>query len=236
MRVRGDRECAECGNRWSYYDTGTVTCPACGSVRSVGVDDTPKLHTDGPATLDLTPARRLVDDEPVEAVASTAEAIARDYRLERGFLHGGDLRPLDDVYVAVVELRHAASGIKRSQDPNDAATEYFLALLTGADEGKRPPAGQVPYSYRWARGLTAATVIEDYRRDVVDWLDLHPTPEARSVYDELGQQGTRMGALDGEVPATDADTLISAAQDLGTYLTAGDETALARASDRLATL
>jgi len=38
MKIRGDRECKSCGTRWSYYETGSIECPACGSVHSVGVD------------------------------------------------------------------------------------------------------------------------------------------------------------------------------------------------------
>lgn len=236
MQIRGKRECDKCGNQWSYYDTGSVTCPSCGSVRSVGLDESPRLHTDGPTSLDLTPARRLVQDEPVKAVATAAEDVARKYRLERGFLHGGELRPLDDVYVATVELRHAAAGIRRSLGLVDDTRQYFLDLLADADKGKRPSADHVPRDLRWARGLAAATVVEDYRRDLTDWLDQHPSPEIRSVYDELGQLGSRMAALDGDVPAAEADHLISATQALGTYLITSDEGALARASDRLTDL
>lgn len=236
MRIRGERECAECGHQWSYYETGSVTCPACGSLRSVGRDDERNHHTDGPAVLDLTAPRGLVEAEPIAAVAAAAVEAARDYRLERGFLHGGDLRPLDDEYVAAVELRHAGAAIKRHRDPTDGLKEYFYALLAGADVGERPPADRVPDEVRWVRGLTAATVLEDYRRDVGTWLDDHPTPAAREVYDALGQRGARVAALDGDVPASEADRLIAIARDLGAFLTADDEAALARAEERLAGL
>jgi DNA-directed RNA polymerase subunit RPC12/RpoP len=31
MKIRGERECTDCGTRWSYYDTASVECPQCGS-------------------------------------------------------------------------------------------------------------------------------------------------------------------------------------------------------------
>ena len=51
MKVRGRRECEACGARWSYFDTGEVTCPDCGSLHSVGLDDERALHTASTATL-----------------------------------------------------------------------------------------------------------------------------------------------------------------------------------------
>lgn len=233
MRIRGERECAACGRQWSYYETGSVSCPACGSIRSVGRDDERRPHTDGPAALDLTEARSLVDSQPIGAVADAAEEAAREYRRKRGFLRGGDLQPLDDRYVAAVELRHAAAAVKRNRDQDDDLHGYFYALLAGADTGERPPADHIPPGTRWPRGLTAATIVEDYRRDVSAWLEDHPTPAMREVSDALDQQATRVAALDGDVPAQEADRLIAIAQDLGTFLTEGDEGSLTRAEDRL---
>lgn len=236
MRIRGERECVDCGRRWSYYETGSVACPDCGSVKSVGLDDERRLHTDTPTTLDLTSARRQIDDHPVPMVATTAEELARGYLIERGFLRGGTLRVLDDTYIAATELRHAAGGVQRLHDPNDRTLEYFLALLASADAGERPPSESVPETLRWARGLAAATIVEAYCRDVADWLDEHPDPTARSVHEALGQHANRVAALDGEVPPEEADRLVKAAQDLGDYLTGDAEGALARAEERLAQL
>src|SRR6056297_1417065 len=64
MEIRGERECKDCGTRWSYYETGSVACPNCESVRSVGVDEERKRHTAGQATLDLTEVRNMIDAEP----------------------------------------------------------------------------------------------------------------------------------------------------------------------------
>ncbi|MXR22522.1 endonuclease Q family protein, partial [Halobacterium bonnevillei] len=61
MDVRGERECKSCGTRWSYFETGSVACPECGSVRSVGVGERSQ-HTDGNATLDLSDAQRAAAD------------------------------------------------------------------------------------------------------------------------------------------------------------------------------
>jgi len=58
MEIRGERECTDCGERWSYYETGDVACPACGSMQSVGVDEERALHTTTAGEFDLTEARR----------------------------------------------------------------------------------------------------------------------------------------------------------------------------------
>ena len=78
MRIRGERECKDCGTRWSYYETGTPSCPDCGSLRSVGVGERTQ-HTAGTAALDLSPARNYLDDGEggLRAAAERAAAEAR---------------------------------------------------------------------------------------------------------------------------------------------------------------
>ena len=85
MKIRGERECQSCGTRWSYYETGSVVCPDCGSMRSVGLDD-PSEHTASPVTLDLTEIRGVVDDRPLGDIAETASESCREYVRKRGFI------------------------------------------------------------------------------------------------------------------------------------------------------
>ncbi|MDY6780397.1 MAG: hypothetical protein SV760_07620 [Halobacteria archaeon] len=45
MEISGERECLECGSRWSYFDTREVACPDCGSLRSKSVSGTKGFDT-----------------------------------------------------------------------------------------------------------------------------------------------------------------------------------------------
>lgn len=236
MEIRGERRCKDCGSTWSYAETGEVACPDCGSRHSVGVGERSR-QTDKPVELDLAAARNAVDERPLDEVAGIARDASRAYVRARGFISEGDLRPLTGTYVAAQELAYAAAEIERRHDvsENDPEGFYFFSLLGGADAGERPPAGEVPASLRHARGLAAAAAIRAYRREAVDWLDEERDP-ARRTLETLGEHGKRIEALDGEVAPETADALVVAAREVGTYLRAGDEDALASARERLARL
>jgi len=173
MNVRGERECQDCNTRWSYYETGSVECPSCDSLRSVGINDR-TAHTDGPATLNLDAHRArfgdassVLPDEGVDELKSTL----REYLRKRGFIHGGELRPLDATYLAARELLEAVDCYDRIRDPTDYDREYLLDLLAGADRGDRPEAAQVPDSLREARGMAAVRAVDEYRSDLLAFLD-----------------------------------------------------------------
>ncbi|WP_200531838.1 hypothetical protein [Halorubrum sp. LN27] len=262
MKVRGERECQSCGARWSYYETGSVECPDCGALRSVGVDDR-TAHTDAPAILDLTPhrvrfgeARGTLPEEGVDDL----KADLREYARKRGFIRGGDLLPLDDTYLAARELLEAVDLYDRLRDPTDRDREYLLALLAGADDGDRPPSEAVPESLREARGMAAVRAVDEYRSDLLAFLDeLSATEDGeaadadasaptvsvdgddprsridptRELLERLRDRTKRAEALTGDVPSGDADALVDAADALGDYVRTGDEAALDRARARL---
>lgn len=230
MKLRGRRECADCGERWSYFETGAVECPACGSLRSRALGDEGSLHTAGGAELDLEAARRAVEDEPIRSVAGFAADASREYLADRGFIDAGELQPLDGVTVASAELRAVADRIRRSMTPNEEVEWYLLALLRGAADGERPD--EVPAGFEDARGLGIASAVERYRADLSRYLGNHPDPDARRALGRLRDHVRRVEALDGDVPPADAERLLGAARALGAYLR-GDEGALARAADRL---
>jgi hypothetical protein len=232
MKVRGQRECRSCGHRWSYYETGSVACPACESLRSVGVDDR-TLHTDAPATLDLSPYRvAWADDELAECV-DDCKADLREYVRKRGFVDGGTLQPLDDGVLAAHELLQVIDLYGRAQDPSDDDERYLLALLRGADDGERPPPEDVSSAWTEARGLAYANAVDDYRRDVVEWLDDHPDPEARRTLGTTHERVKRVQALQGDVSPAEAESLVRAVREVGVYLIEGDESALTSARERL---
>lgn len=235
MKIRGERRCKDCGTTWTYYETGSVACPDCGSLHSVGVDER-KRQTDRPVELDLTAARNAAAEKPVSEVATIARDEARTYVRARGFVSGGDLRPLTETYVAALELTSVAAALERRRDvaEDDAEAFYFYSLLRGADVGERPPASEVPTSLRHARGLAAAAAVQTYRREVAGSLDEDDL--ARGTLETLGEHGKRIEALDGEVPPEMADELVAAAREVGTYLRDGNADALASARERLARL
>jgi len=232
MKIRGQRECQACGHRWSYYETGSVACPACESLRSVGVDDR-SLHTDAPATLDLTPYRTAwAEDRLADAVAD-CKADLREYLRKRGFVDGGELRALDDTVLAAHELLQVIDLFDRIRTPSDDDERYLLALLRGADGGERPPAEDVSTAWTEARGLGYANAVDDYRRDALEWLDDHPDPEARQTFGTVHERVKRVQALQGDVSPGEAESLVGAARELGRYLVEGEESALSCARERL---
>jgi len=234
MEIRGRRECRNCATQWSYYDTGEVACPACGSLRSRGVDERTR-HTDAAVELDLTGARTLVDEEGIVAAVVAAGEDAREYVRRRGFVHAGDLRPLTDGYLAAAELGAVGRWLDRPGRTavDDAEEVYLLGLLGGADRDERPSSDRVPASLAPTRGLAYAGAVDDYREDVRTFLDEDETPPVRRLLERLDDHVRRVEALDGSVPPADAERLVRAAQDAGRALRTGEEPRLATACDRL---
>ena len=189
MKVRGERECQSCGARWSYYETGSVACPSCGDLRSVGVDDR-TVHTDAAVTLDLSAHRDRVGDARgtlPDSGVDDLQSDLREYCRKRGLVDGGRLAPLDETYLAARELLEAVDCFERLRDPTDADREYLLALLAGADAGDRPDTEDVPRSLREARGMAAVHVVKAYRTDALDFLDeLESVADRSETTDENG--------------------------------------------------
>ncbi|HET7324176.1 MAG TPA: TFIIB-type zinc ribbon-containing protein [Halococcus sp.] len=239
MRIRGERECKDCGTRWSYYETGSVNCPNCGSLRSVGTDERTQ-HTASAARLDLSEARNRLDvggdGADIRATAELAVEVCREFIRQSGFIDAGDLRNLDETYLAALELRYVAEELVRAMRVSDEEERYFLSLLAGADRGERPTPEEVPESLQAARGLASAKAIEEYRRDVGTYLDDHPDSEVRAAFGTLTEHTKRVQALDGDVAPELADRLVRIARGLSSYLREGDENALVTARDRLSRL
>ena len=236
MKVRGDRECQDCGTRWTYYETGSVECPSCGSLRSVGVDEERQLHTATAATLDLTEVQSLVGEQSLRTVAERAVETVREFTRGYGFISGGEIQPLDDTYLAAMELRTVADTVGRATSVTDNEEAYFLALLSGAADGERPSTEQVPDSLADSRGLAYAKAVEEYRDDLRTYLDEHPDETASDLLGRLRGHVKRALALDGAISTREAETLIEAARGIESYVADGDETALVTTESRLDSL
>ena len=235
MKIRGERECTECGTRWSYYETGSVGCPACGSLQSVGVDERTE-HTDMQVAFDLTPVRNAIDEVESDDLAERARDRCREYVRRRGFVNAGTLRELDDTYLAAIELLHVADIVAREIHLDEREELYFLALLRDADQGERPPVEDVPTSLRAARGLAYANAVREYRRDIRTWAeDRELTTSERGALETLGEHVTRARMLDGDIEPRAAEQLITATRDLANGLR-GDEMAFSQAQERLTSL
>lgn len=235
MKVRGERECTDCGTRWSYYETGEIDCPSCGSLHSVGVDERAE-HTDLQVTFDLTGVRNDLDEHSSDDIADRASEECREYVRRRGFIDGGSLRELDDTYLAASELLHVSDIVSRDFRLEEREELYFLSLLRDADQGERPPAADIPSSLRSARGLAYANAVDEYRRDVRTWVDDDAlTSTERATLETLDDHVTRVRMLDGDVAPERADQLVDATRDLASGLR-GDEQAVLQAQDRLETL
>ncbi|OVE86150.1 DUF7117 family protein [Natronolimnobius baerhuensis] len=234
MKIRGERECTECGTRWSYYETGSIGCPACGSIQSVGTDERTE-HTDLPLEFDLTPIRSDIDDVKTSELADRAHDHCREYVRRRGFVNAGQLRDLDETYLAATELLHVSDIVAREIRLEDREELYFLSVLRDADLGERPPPEDVPPSLQAARGLASANAVREYRRDIRTWLEEQQTDlttSERSALETLGEHVTRIRMLEGDIDPQTADRLVEATRELANGLR-GDELAVNRAQDRL---
>jgi uncharacterized Zn finger protein (UPF0148 family) len=231
MDIRGERECQSCGTRWSYYDTGEISCPNCGSIHSVGVDER-TTHTAGAAELELTDVIADVDEVPVRELAERADERASEYVRAVGFIHAGDLQPLSETYLTACELRHVAATVSQVMYLETEEELYFLDLLRGAATGDRPDPEDVPESLRAERALAAAAAVDAYLSELRRYREDREESVDR-VLSAVTARRKRVEALDGEVEPAEAERLVGATQDLSAYLREGDETALARALDRL---
>lgn len=229
MDIRGDRKCTACGARWSYYETGEIACPECGSLKSVGVDErTP--HTAGTAELDLTGVMADIETASTRELADRASDEAADYIRTVGFIDAGSLRPLSETYVGACELRRVGTTLGRLLDISTDEELYFLSLLRGVADGERPPPSEVPETLRPERGLAATAAVDAYLTDLRRLYEDREAP-VDGVLSWVTTQRKRIEALDGDVEPVEADRLARTVQDLGTYLRTDDESALARAMD-----
>lgn len=230
MDIRGERECQTCGARWSYFDTGEIACPDCGSARSVGVGER-RTHTGGRSELDLSDARAAVETEPIDQVADLAVEAARGSVRAAGFVDGGNLRPLADEDLLARELEAVGSALSHAMRVSDDEEHYLLALLRAPVEDGRPGPDEVPDALTPARGLAVARAVGDYHRDLRSYLS-DPGGDLATALSAIRARRKRIEALDGDVDPRKAERLVGAIRDVYAYLERDDEAALARITER----
>jgi len=263
MEIRGQRLCQACHTEWSYYETGSVACPHCGSLRSVGRDAERRLHTDTPAALPLATFRGRIAEESVAAYADDLKSVLREYTRKRGFINGGELKPLDDRYLTARTLLHTVDILARRQTQTADAELYLVSLyetladdaavdtnntsdttvddtdtnMTDTDgDGLALAAAQVPSDLRAAWGVAVADAVAAYCSDLRTWLDATPDEAAATTLSQLRDHVNRLNALHGDVePAVAADLVVST-RAVGRYLRTGDDASLTAARDRLTRL
>ncbi|WP_247728894.1 DUF7117 family protein [Halovivax limisalsi] len=236
MKVRGKRECRECGTRWSYGRTGEIACPACGSPRSVATDD-PELQTDAAATLDLQPIRQDAAESSTDELATRAGQACREYVARRGFVSEGTVRPVDETYVGALELRYAAAIASSKRTLTEDEELYVLSLLRSVDAGERPPADELPASFAGARGLAVARTVRDYRRDIRKWTaERSADPAITDLAQRLDDHAVRVDHLDGEIDPETAERLLTACRTLGSAIRGDGGATLADVEADLETL
>lgn len=237
MRIRGERECQDCGTRWSYYETGSVECPDCGSLRSVGTDAERTLHTATPDRLDLSPVRSaLSDGDPLREVAETAAEQCREFTRGHGFVDAGELQRFDDTYLGAMELKYVGVTLSTQLDVSENEEIYLLTLLRGVDQGARPGPDEVPESLRSPRNLAYAEAIDAYRGDLRAYLDRQPEPPVDKLVGLLRDHLRRVDALDGELPVEQTERMVAVLRGAVEYVLEDDEAALTEARDRLGRL
>ncbi|MFB6132274.1 MAG: TFIIB-type zinc ribbon-containing protein [Halanaeroarchaeum sp.] len=232
MQIRGERTCTECGTTWSYFETGSVACPQCGSVLSTGRGNRTQ-HTDRAADLDLGEARARAAEESLEEALSSAAQACLSYVRQKGFVDEGSLRELDDDYVYAQELRHTAVLARSFLELDSSEEAYLLGMLHGPPDDRPGPA-EAPERLRPGRALGVASAVRDYRDDVRAWLEGRTADaDGRKRLETLSEHRKRVHALDGEVPPSTAEDLLNAARAVGRYYRNGDDASLDEADRAL---
>ncbi|MDZ7730734.1 MAG: TFIIB-type zinc ribbon-containing protein [Natrialbaceae archaeon] len=217
MEVRGQRECSECGTQWSYFETGSRSCPNCGSPRSVGHGE-PAPHTDSVTALELEDVAESIDAQPLTDTARQVANRCRTYVNDRGFIEEGSLRDLDDTYLSAWELRHLVTELRTLSDADPSTEEYFVTLLATTIRDERPTAEAVPPAAAAARGRGYADAVDRYRHELRRW---QPTDRDRGGAAELERLRAivrSIQAVDGAVEPALAETLVSVTRGLAASL------------------
>ncbi len=192
MEIRGERECLDCGETWSYFETREPACPECGSLRSRAIEDAADDTSGAVETGDLlTRFGGGFDDALGEA-----EERCREYTSRKGFVEGGELLPPEPVYVMACEVKHIAGEFVGTREPTDDEREYIVALVEGVETGEPPAPDARPESLDAAHNRAVAETVEEYAKELSRYLD--GLDRADSRVEEARDLAKRTQATDGD--------------------------------------
>ncbi|MDZ7687265.1 MAG: TFIIB-type zinc ribbon-containing protein [Halobacteriales archaeon] len=191
MEIRGERECLDCGETWSYFETREPACPECGSLRSRAVDDAEEDTTGAVETDDLLTRFGGEFDDALEET----EERCREYTARTGFVQGGELRPPEPTYVMACEVKHVAGEFVGAREPTDEELAYVVKLVEGVGAGEPPSPDERPESLNSAHNRAVAETVEEYAKEISRYLDGLDTADSR--VEEARDLAKRTQATDG---------------------------------------
>ncbi|MFB6186034.1 MAG: hypothetical protein ABEI86_04100 [Halobacteriaceae archaeon] len=222
MEIKGYRECRECGHQWSYYETGNIQCPECGSIKSTGIDER-RLHTNTPVEIDITSIQSLVSNDEFRQAGQLAAEEARNYTIRRGFIQEGELIQCDDRIFSCHELRNLGNYINRTTSITDETEYYFIETIQAVKNKGRPDQQAIPMKLRSIRGLAYARTAKDYLNAVMTWVEYtDQQPPSRGVFERTKENIKRVEALDGDISVRDSERIYEIVTNLYSYCTTGE--------------
>jgi hypothetical protein len=192
MEIRGERECLDCGETWSYFETREPACPECGSLHSRAVEDAEEDTGGAVETGDLL--TRFGTD--FEAALEEAEDRCREYTSRVGFVEGGELQPPSPVYVMACEVKHTAAEFVGEREPTEEEREYTVSLVEGVEKGEPPGADGRPSTLDAAHNRAVAETVEEYAVDLSRYL--RSMGEGDGRIEEARDLAKRTQATDGD--------------------------------------
>lgn len=190
MEIRGKRRCLDCEATWNYFETGGVSCPECGSIRSEATSGEEK-DTSGPG-LDTSDLIGKFGSDFREALGEAADR-CRSYVSRQGFIEAGDLRPPEARYVMAAEIVEI-EGLP-GLEFGDGERRYVVDLVRGLRTGDPPD--ERPESLDAAHNLALARTAEKYIRDLRRYARSEDVDMPR-VVEEAREAVKRTQATEGE--------------------------------------
>jgi hypothetical protein len=230
MQFTGHRRCKQCASEWSYFETGSVSCPECGAIKSTGIGG-PEPHTAQHTSLELAPYWEVTDEE-VRIESDKIRRAVTEFLSEYGFIKGGDFLPLHDEVLAAGELRHAAYRYNTLGDPSEEVEHYLLGLLRAVMGESRPTSP--PDVLKQARGRGTADILEQFLRDMRQWTQARAATELMPIRESFRTHLHRIQALEGDVDPVVLSRLIQSARAVQQYIAREDQQSLSKARDHLA--